>query len=192
MYFSARHIVNSITLYRLVAAPVLLALALTNSMDIFKWMIAVSFFTDAIDGWLARKFKVTSILGARLDSIGDDLTVFAGILAIILQKPEFLRSQAGSIALLIILFLVQTIAALVRYRKTTSFHTYLAKAAAIFQGVFLILFFFLPHPLYSVFYAAVIITALELIEETIMVILLPEWRANVKGVFWIAKSKTAF
>lgn len=49
------YIINGITLYRLLAAPVLVLLILTHQVNVFKWLLAVSFFTDLIDGWLARR-----------------------------------------------------------------------------------------------------------------------------------------
>ena len=52
------YIINGITLYRVIAAPFLLYLVVTRQEDIFKWLLAFSFFTDAIDGFLARKYKV--------------------------------------------------------------------------------------------------------------------------------------
>jgi len=47
----------------------------------------------------------------------------------------------------------------------------------------------LPEPVLPLFYAAVILTGLELIEEIIMVSLLPNWEANVKGLYWVLKKK---
>ena len=87
------------------------------------------------------------------------------------------------------LLVLQNIFALIRYRKITSFHTYLAKLAAILQGVFLILSFFLPEPNVYLFYIAAIVTAIELIEETILVTHLPVWKANVKGLYWVLKKR---
>ncbi|MFZ1306482.1 MAG: CDP-alcohol phosphatidyltransferase family protein, partial [Ferruginibacter sp.] len=55
----AWYIINGITVYRIIAAPFLLILLFTGKVDIFKWLLALSFFTDLIDGFLARKFKVT-------------------------------------------------------------------------------------------------------------------------------------
>ena len=77
-----------------------------------------------------------------------------------------------------------------KYGKVSNFHTYLAKAAAVFQGIFLILIFFLPEPPLALFYAAVIITIIDLIEEIILVLILPKWEVNVKGIFWVMKRKT--
>ena len=67
--------VNSITLYRLLASLLLLYFIVINDLFTFKWLLLVSFFTDAIDGFLARKFKVTTVMGSKFDSIADDLTV---------------------------------------------------------------------------------------------------------------------
>jgi len=151
----------------------------------FKWLLAVSFFTDLIDGFLARRYQVTSILGTKLDSIGDDLTVLVATIALFVTKPEFIKQQMPLFILLGGLFIVQISYAFTRYGKMTNFHTYLAKAAAILQGVFLILVFFTDKPILPLFYAAAGITVLELIEETVLVYLLPEWKANVKGVFFV-------
>jgi CDP-diacylglycerol--glycerol-3-phosphate 3-phosphatidyltransferase len=83
--------------------------------------------------------------------------------------------------------MVQTIYALVRYGKMTNFHTYLAKTAALLQGIFLLVTFFSDEPNVMLFYAAAMITILELIEEIILVKLLPAWEANVKGIYWVLK-----
>jgi len=185
----AYYVINGITIYRVIAAPVLLLLLLFKQYDLFKWLLAFSFFTDFIDGFLARKFRVTSIFGTRLDSIGDDLTIVAAIVGLIVIKPLFLKQHMVLIGLLLALHLTQIIYSFIRYGKITSFHTYFAKTAAILQGVFLILVFFLPEPVLPLFYAAVILTGLELIEEIIMVSLLPNWEANVKGLYWVLKKK---
>ena len=142
------YIVNGITLYRIIAAPVLLLLIINHRQDIFKWLLAISFFTDAIDGFIARRYKVTSKLGSTLDSIGDDLTIVAAVTGIFVLKPEFVRQEATPIILLLVLFLLQTILALIRYRRLSSFHTHAAKIAAILKGIFLLLFFLTDQLVY--------------------------------------------
>ena len=184
---SSYNIINGITIYRIVAAPVLVILIFLNQLTIFSWLLAFSFFTDLIDGFLARKFKVISILGARLDSIGDDLTVLAALIGLLVFKFEFIKEEFVILLILFLLFVFQTVFAFVRYGKISSFHTYLAKTAAILQGTFFILIFILTEPLYLLFYAAAFVTALELIEEIILVLMLPKWEANVKGIYWVMK-----
>jgi len=185
----AWYVINGVTLYRIIAAPFLLVLLFAKQYDIFKWLLGVSFFTDLIDGYLARKYKVTSILGTKLDSIGDDLTVLVAMIALFVLKLAFIKQQIITFIILLVLFLVQITYALIRYGKITSFHTYLAKTAALLQGVFLLLVFFTDEPNLILFYAAAIVTILELTEEIILVSLLQQWKANVKGIYWVLKKK---
>ena len=176
-------------MYRLVSAPFLLMLAYTGQVEVFKWLIAFSFFTDAIDGPLSRKFKVTSVFGSRLDSVADDATVLVSALGVWIIHPEFIREQWVMIVGLLFLFGIQTTTALVAYKKVTSFHTYMAKLAAVVQAAFFIAFFFDFGPSYLFFLSAVAITGIELIEEIVLVIILPEWKTNVKGVYWVIRSQ---
>lgn len=182
-------IINAITLYRIIMAPVLVILIFTKQIDVFKWLLALSFFTDLIDGVLARRFKVKSILGSKLDSIGDDLTILAATIGLFVFKYDFIRDQFAIFIIPFSLFVLQTMMALVRYRKMSSFHTYLAKGSAILQGLFLILIFILHSPVYPLFYAAAFLTTLDLIEEIILVLVLPRWEANVKGLYWVVRRK---
>ena len=183
------YLINGITLYRIFAAPFLLILILNGRLDVFKWLLGLSFFTDLIDGYLARKYQVTSMLGARLDSIGDDLTVLVAMIALLVTHPAFIKQQIVIFIILLALFLIQAIYAFIRYGKFTSFHTYLAKAAALLQGLFFLAFFFLDRPNMVLFYVAALVTMLELIEETILVGMVKEWQTNVHGVWWWLKGR---
>lgn len=183
------YIVNGITAYRLITAPLLLLLIFNKVPDLFKWLLAVSFLTDAVDGFLARKYHVTSIVGSMLDSIADDLTVFVALVGMIVFKPEFIRQEILLLLLLLLLFIIQTGLAIRKYGKITSFHTYAAKVATILQAIFMVLFFLLPDPIYILFYSTILITGMELVEEIIIMFWLPQWEANVKGLYWIIKRK---
>lgn len=189
---SIYYLVNGITMYRLVSAPFLLILAFVGELSLFKWLIAFSFFTDAIDGPLSRKFKVTSVFGARLDSVADDATVLTSIVALFILELDFISSNWMSLTSLAILFIIQTISALVAYGKVTSFHTYLAKLAAVMQAVFFLLTFFTGEPVVIAFYLALVITAIQLIEEIVLVIVLPKWQADIKGLYWVLTRRNSF
>ena len=187
------YIVNTITFYRLLTAPILVFLIAWVRYDIFKWMLAVSFFTDAIDGLIARHYIVTSVFGSSLDSIADDLTIVAAIIGIFVFKREFLMQYMSVIFFLLALFFIQMIIAIARYGKISSFHTYSAKFAAIQQAVFILLLFFLVKPVVWLFFVTAAATVINLVEEIILVMILPEWKVNVKGLFWIIKeNKTRY
>jgi CDP-diacylglycerol--glycerol-3-phosphate 3-phosphatidyltransferase len=177
--------INAITLYRIIAFPVLIILIIANRFDIFKWMLMISFLTDAVDGMLARKYKANSVLGAKLDSIGDDLTILAAVIGLAVAKLEFLTQHWLIFAIPLGLFFIQMIAAFIRYEKMSSYHTYLAKSAAILQGFFMCSMFLFDKPAYWLFYTTAIVTTLELIEEIILVFVLREWKTNVHGLYWV-------
>jgi phosphatidylglycerophosphate synthase len=151
-------------------------------------MLAASFFTDAIDGFLARKFKVISVFGSRLDSLADDLTMAMAIVGTFVFHPSFIKQQLLLVAILLGLFLLQLIMAFLRYGKPTSFHTYLAKLAAILQAVFLLSLFFYPAAGEVLFYLAAVATIFDLLEEILLVYRLPTWRADIKS-YWHIKDE---
>ncbi|QTE40393.2 CDP-alcohol phosphatidyltransferase family protein [Mucilaginibacter gossypii] len=181
------YIVNAITFYRLLTAPLLLTLLFYERLSIFKWLLIVSFLTDAVDGHLARKFKVTSAFGSILDSVSDDLTIAVAIIGIVLVNPAFLRQELVLVVIQVFLFFAQIAAALFRYRKISSFHTYLAKFVAVFQAVFLMLFYWLPQPVYILFYFVSALTILDLLEEIVLVLIIPKWETDIKGLYWVIK-----
>ena len=182
-------IVNLITLYRILTFPVLLLLLFAGNIALFKWLLLASFFTDAIDGVLARTYKATSVLGSKLDSIGDDLTVLAATAGLFLTRFDFIREQAAVFIFLFLLFLVQVSMSIYRYKKISTFHTYLAKTAAVVSAIFLLSVFFLDRIYHPLFYAAAVVTGIELIEEIILVFRLREYRSNVMGLYWVLRER---
>ncbi len=71
----------------------------------------------------------------------------------------------------------------------TSFHTWGAKVAAVFQGVFLCSMFFLEEIQYWLFYITSMLTALELVEEIAMVYVMPRWKSDVRGLYWALRDQ---
>jgi len=182
-------IVNYITIYRIITFPLLVFLIFAGNLDLFKWLLLASFFTDAIDGFLARRYNATSILGAKLDSIGDDLTVLAAAIGLFVTESDFIDEHKAMFIILIAFFLVQVAGSLYRYRKISTFHTYGAKMAAVVTAIFLLSVFFFREVNEPLFFVAAALTALELVEEIVLVALLRDYRSNVKGVYWVLKDK---
>jgi cardiolipin synthase len=182
---SGYYTVNGITLWRVVMAPLLIFLAIKGDEALFKWLLAISFLTDAVDGKLARWYNISSKTGARLDSVGDDLTILAAFAGMLVFHFDFVRQELILLIILAVLWLLQVMLALFRYGKMTAFHTFLAKGAAILQAMFLLALFFWPEAEKLLFYAAAALTLLDLAEEIVLVLLLREWRADVKGLYWL-------
>jgi cardiolipin synthase len=182
-------VINLITLYRIITFPLLVYLVVVDDIALFKWLLLASFFTDAIDGFLARKYNATSILGAKLDSIGDDLTVLAAAIGLFSVRFDFVREYAAIFIALFALFAIQVAVSFYRYAKISTFHTYLAKVAAVVTACFLLSVFFFDGISYPLFYTAAAITGLELTEEIMLAAVLKEYRSNVHGLYWVLRPK---
>ncbi len=172
--------------YRIAAAPVLIAISLLGHRELFTWMLLLSYSTDAIDGFLARKLKITSPRGSQLDSLGDQLTLVVGFIGLLIFEKDFIRNNLVVILIPLTLYFLQMLIAFRKYGKATAFHTYLAKTSAIVQAVFILWLLFFG-PVYWLFYLMIGLGIIETIEEIILIFMYPNWVAGVKSIFYAQK-----
>ncbi len=186
--FKNFNIADWFSFYRIFAAPFLLILLWFEEREFFTWFLLISYSTDMIDGFLARKLKITSPRGSQLDSIGDQITFAIGLVGLFIFETGFIKENYRIILIAFSPYIIQMILAYRKYGKATAFHTYLAKLSALVQGVFIlwVLFF---SPLYGLFYAMLILGLLETIEEITLIFMYEEWASDIKGVYWALKNK---
>lgn len=182
------NIADWFSFYRIMAVPILLSLIWFGEREWFSWMLLISYSTDAIDGFLARRLRITSARGSQLDSIGDQLTLIMGLIGLFFFENSFIAENYLLIILAFVPYLVQMYIAFVKYGKATAFHTYLAKMSAIAQGIFILCLLFFG-PVYWLFYAMIALGVLETIEEITLIFMYDNWVEDVKGYFWALKDK---
>lgn len=85
---------NILSIFRILLIPVFLIAYLTQDSQpyfiISALILLVSGITDVLDGFIARKFKLTSELGKILDPLADKLTQIAILAALVLKHPNLL------------------------------------------------------------------------------------------------------
>jgi CDP-diacylglycerol--glycerol-3-phosphate 3-phosphatidyltransferase len=182
------NIADWFSFYRIAAAPFLILILFLNERELFTWLLLISYCTDALDGYLARKLKITSPRGSQLDSFGDQITLIVGLLGLLVFESDFIRKNLLIILLAFIPYILQMVLAYVKYQKATAFHTYLAKLSAILQSIFILwsLFF---SPEYSLFYIMIGVGILETIEEITLIYMYDNWASDVKGIYWALRDK---
>jgi phosphatidylglycerophosphate synthase len=186
--FKNYNIADWFSFYRILAAPLLLFLLWLNVREIFSWFLLISYSTDIIDGFLARKLKITSARGSQLDSFGDQITLIIGLIGLWIFENEFIKQNLVIIVIAFVPYIIQMVLAYIKYEKATAFHTYLAKLSALIQGVFILAsLFFIPY--YPLFYIMIAIGLLETIEEITLIFMYDNWASDVKGIYWAFRDK---
>jgi len=186
--FKNFNIADWFSFYRIAASPFLLILLWLDFQLIFTWLLLVSYLTDAIDGYLARKLKITSPRGSQLDSFGDQITLIIGLIGLFYFETDFIKKNLILILIAFVPYFIQMLIAYFKYGRATAFHTYFAKLSAIIQSIFILwsLFF---SPEYVLFYTMIIIGILETVEEITLIFMYDNWASDVKGVYWAYKDK---
>lgn len=183
-----RHVPNVLSGARALAVPVLLVLALEEQRVAFTWVLIPALLSDVFDGWIARAFGLESKLGAALDSVADSLMLFVSVYGIWVFHPEVIREHAWLCGIAVGLWALEDLLALARYGRLSSFHTYLSKVVANLLGLFigwLFLFGFEPWMLYLAAGTSIVAS----LEELVLLRVLPEWRADVRGLWWVLRER---
>ncbi len=137
--FVKRNTANFITLVRMIGTMCLLFLPAESSA--FYIVYTFSGVSDALDGWIARKMKLESDFGSKLDSIAD--LMFYAVMFIkmfpalwyVLPKEIWIV-----VAVILVVRVVSYSVAAFKYKSFTALHTYLNKLTGA-------LVFLLPYSL---------------------------------------------
>ncbi|MDX1828999.1 MAG: CDP-alcohol phosphatidyltransferase family protein [Lutibacter sp.] len=186
--FKNFNIADWFSFYRIAAVPILILVLWFDNKSLFTWLLLVSYCTDMIDGFLARRLKITSARGSQLDSFGDQLTFLIALVGLFTFEYNFIRENYVLILISFFPYIIQMFIAFWKYGKATAFHTYLAKLSAIIQGIFILWLLFFG-PIYWLFYTMIVIGLLETIEEITLIFIYDNWVAGVKGIYWALKDK---
>lgn len=181
---------NALSLGRIFASPLLLAFAATGRAGPFKWLLLACLVSDTVDGALARALRLQSQRGAFLDSTGDALVTVATIAGLLGLKWPFVAEHYPALLLVVGLYIAEVGGALWRYGRLSSFHTYLARAAAYAQGFFVLSLFFFGYRGW-VFQAMVVLSVLAYLEEILLLYFLPQWTSDVRGLYWVLARRGA-
>lgn len=179
---------NALTAFRLlIAAPLMLVFAIAGERELFLWMLVASFFTDFIDGTVARLSGRPNRFGAMLDSWADVTAYVSIAISVWLLWPELVRREWLPFTAIVGSFLMPSLVGLGKFGRFTSYHTLLVKAAvaATAAGLLLLLWGGPAWP----FRLAAVLAVLAALEEIAITSVLDEPRSNVRGICAVWRSR---
>lgn len=177
---------NVLSFYRILALPFIFYTIYSSQKSLFITLISVNLISDILDGYIARKFKLETEIGARLDSLADIGTYLGAFAGMIILENKFVSEHSVSFTGIISLYISVQIIALIRFKRTTSFHLFSSKILGYIQGIFIFTYFVVGYNLWY-FYFMIILSIITYSEALIIVIFIPQLRSNVKGLYFILK-----
>lgn len=179
---------NILSFYRLLSFPLLFVLCLKQIEDWFAILLIINLITDILDGFIARNFNQQTTLGARLDSLADIGTYILALMGLFIFKWDIISEHLWSFLPFLGLYIATIFYSLIKFGKFTSFHLYSSKIGGYLQGLFFVLlfsgFFFEPYYLLVMLWGI-----LSFLEHLSIQIMIPELKSNLKGLYWLLKSK---
>jgi|TARA_B110001450_G_scaffold106988_1_gene101297 CDP-diacylglycerol--glycerol-3-phosphate 3-phosphatidyltransferase len=92
--------IQILTYFRIVAGPIIFLFILVfQSYGIALSLLLLASASDYWDGYLARKYSLTSVLGAILDPIADKILITFVLIALVLALDSIFIAFIGSIIL---------------------------------------------------------------------------------------------
>ncbi len=179
---------NILGFYRLLAFPFILWFALSGKENLFAVFLVINLLTDVADGFIARKYKMESEFGARLDSLADIFTYLLAFTGIYIFKLEDFIPHLTSFVIFLGVMSLIVIVSLIKFGRFPSFHLYSTRIGGYIQGAFFIVLF--TYGFISPFYyIMVILGIISAIEHITIQIIIPRMRSNVKGLYWVLRDK---
>ncbi|WP_099468714.1 CDP-alcohol phosphatidyltransferase family protein [Konateibacter massiliensis] len=175
---------NVISVIRIILS---ICLLLSEPFKTQFWCIyIICGLSDMADGYLARKLKAVSKIGAILDSLGD--LVFAVIITILvlwhIPVPAWGFIWVGAI---VVIKLLSILIGYLKFQAFTALHTYANKAVGLLLFIILPIYTITNSGMIMVF--LLVAATLAALEELLIVIKSKSLERNIKGIFQYDSTK---
>lgn len=179
---------NVLSLYRLFSFPFIMIFIFLGHEGLFAFFIWFNLTTDILDGWIARRLNQVTEIGAKIDGLADSGTYILGLTGIFVFKWDYFQPHVVSFFIFIGFFMVSRLFSLFKLGRFYGFQTIGGKTAAYIHGLFFIVLFIIGY--FEWFYYIMIASGILVFSENIVLtIVLNESKSNVKGLYWVLKSR---
>lgn len=140
--------------------------------------------SDVADGYIARRLKIESALGAKLDSAGD--VVLYTLITFMLFAHTQLMEENAMLWLVISIFIIKLINVLltrIRFGQWAMMHTLANKVSGLLVYVMLPVYILFPYAPVCIAIAVAVVALMATVEEAVIVFTAKEYNLNQKSIF---------
>ena len=179
-----RHIPNLLSIIRIVLALFIIIVAKNNRL-LFV-IVLLCGLTDVLDGYIARKYKVESKVGAKLDSLGDYTFFLMLVLYFFIWRLNLIKDNSIFIVLVIMVRLSSLVVCWIKNKKVYSLHTIANKITGLLLYVGILVEILVERKDILVF--LLVISLISAIEELMIMITIKQPDSNIKSILTREKS----
>ena len=170
-----KHTANLISVLRILVSQLLLVVVPLSPMFFAIYLLCG--LTDVLDGFIARKTHTETILGAKLDTVGD--IVFTAVLIV------FLFGIINLTSVMIIWFIaisvvkiLSIIVGYIKYKFFSPLHTYLNKITGVMLFLLPVMITFIPKS--AGIYTILTFASISAVDELLIIVFKKSYNANQK------------
>jgi phosphatidylglycerophosphate synthase len=159
---------NQLTAARLLLLPGLWSAALLGQARTVGIGLALSFLLDWGDGYVARRWSLTSAFGSRFDSLVDALIGPSAVAWLLLLEPAALLDHRWVTLTWFALTYMSLVLGLVKFRRVANLHLRSSRIACVAQYAFGVDALLAPPYQPGLFYAAAVLGIVSSLETLVL------------------------
>lgn len=173
---------NALTLLRMILVGVMWLFFFQHQNVIIGVVLAISLFTDFLDGFLARKLRQETKFGAKFDSLADNIQGISIIIWTPFLLKEMFFNNLAIISVAMSIAVASWLFAAIKFKRNPEFHLISNKIAMCVIGLFIV------HALIFTYnqiflYVAVVVGIATSAEEILITSTHEEIDENIKTFF---------
>ena len=172
---------NILSLSRILLSPVLFMIAGKKIMLFL--LLSLIGLTDVLDGFVARKIKKETMIGAWLDSIADFVFFISFIIYSVWFELEYMIKLQYFIIVIITIKLLSVVTGFIKYRQPGLLHTIANKITHIIVFAGLCVFVLFRSTI--IVEIGLTISILTALEELVILLIGNKYEPNIKGIWKI-------
>lgn len=141
--------------------------------------------TDALDGYIARKYDICSTLGSQLDSYADILYYLGSAVFVYVLAKEALIANIYIFIFTLSMFALEIIVAMIKFKKPLFLHTLLSKFSALWVFATVILSVYMD--IRVILAITILLYGTSFLENVIVFFIRGEVKEDYKGLLFEKK-----